>query len=50
MSKKKKKKQINPWAAIRNDWGNVKPYTQVHEDRRRKRTKHKKRAEEQDQD
>lgn len=39
---KKKKKNENPWSSIRNDWGQVKPYTRVHEDRRKRKPKHKK--------
>lgn len=27
---------------IRNDWGNVKPYTRIEQDKRRKKDKHKK--------
>lgn len=38
---KKKNVKVSPWAAIRNDWGKVKPYTQVHEDKRKKKPKHK---------
>ena len=34
--------------SIRNDWGNVKPYTVVHESKKYKRPKHKKREEERD--
>lgn len=42
---KMKRKKNNPWAAIRNDWGQVKPYIQIHEDKHKKRPKHKKRQE-----
>jgi hypothetical protein len=34
--------------SIRNDWGNVKPYTRVHESKKYKKPKHKKREEERD--
>ena len=34
--------------SIRNDWGEVKPYTRIHESKKHKRPKHKKREEEQD--
>jgi hypothetical protein len=36
--------------SIRNDWGEVKPYTQVHESKKYKKPKHKKREEERDYD
>ena len=32
--------------AIRNDWGEVKPYTRIHESKKHKKPKHKKREEE----
>ena len=32
--------------SIRNDWGEVKPYTRVHESKKYKKPKHKKREEE----
>jgi hypothetical protein len=34
--------------SIRNDWGDVKPYAVVHESKKYKRPKHKKREEERD--
>lgn len=34
--------------SIRNDWGEVKPYTRVHESKKHKRPKHKRREEERD--
>ena len=49
MSKVKKPK-IKTAAEVamsgRNDWGNVKPATQIHESKKYKRPKHKKREEE----
>lgn len=32
--------------SIRNDWGEVKPYTRIHESKKHKKPKHKKREEE----
>lgn len=50
MSKKKRKPAVKSFKEIaqaqRGDWGNVKPYTRVHEDKRRKRPKHKARNDE----
>ena len=34
--------------SIRNDWGDVKPYTVAHESKKHKKPKHKKREEERD--
>lgn len=34
--------------SIRNDWGDVKPYTVIHESKKYKKPKHKKREEERD--
>ena len=34
--------------SIRNDWGDVKPYTRVHESKKYKKPKHKKREEARD--
>ena len=49
MSKPKKPK-IKTFAEIaqstRNDWGDVKPYTVIHESKEYKKPKHKKREEE----
>lgn len=45
MSKKKRKPAVKTFKEIaqtqRRDWGEVKPYTRIHEDKRRKRPKHK---------
>ena len=45
MSKKKRKPAVKTFKEIaqtqRRDWGEVKPYTRVHEDKRRKRPKYK---------
>lgn len=46
MNKKKKKKKEISWSSIRNDWGQVKPYTRIQEDNRKKKPKHKKKEEE----
>ena len=50
MSKKRRKPAVKTFKEIaqtqHRDWGNVKPYTRVHEDKRRKRPKHKKRDDE----
>lgn len=49
MSKLKKPKIKAPAEiaqSIRNDWGDVKPYTVVHESKKYKKPKHKKREEE----
>ena len=47
MSKKKRKPAVKTFKEIaqvqRGDWGNVKPYTRIYEDKRRKRVKHKER-------
>ena len=47
MSKKKCKPAIKSFKEIaqaqRGDWENVKPYTRIHEDKRRKREKRKER-------
>lgn len=43
---KKEKDEKNPWAKLRNDWGQVKPYTRIHQDKRKKKPKHKKKEEE----
>ena len=47
MSKKRRKPAVKTFKEIaqtqRGDWGNVKPYTRIHEDKRCKRPKHKKR-------
>lgn len=49
---RKKKPKIKTSAeiaqSIRNDWGEVKPYTRIHESKKHKRPKHKKREEEKD--
>lgn len=45
MSKKKKPTIKSPAElaqSVRNDWGDVKPYTRVHESKKYKRPKHKK--------
>ena len=44
MSKKKEKKRTNLeiYNSIRKDWGEVKPYTRIEEDKRFKKPKHKK--------
>lgn len=45
MSKKNKNKQRSQYEvirSIRNDWGMVKPYTRIEEDKRFKKPKHKK--------
>ena len=45
MSKKKRKPAVKTFKEIaqtqRRDWGEVKPYTRIHEDKRHKRPKHK---------
>lgn len=45
MSKKKRKPAVKSFKEIaqtqRRDWGEVKPYTRIHEDKRRKRPKYK---------
>ena len=50
MSKKKRKPTVKTFKEIaqtqRRDWGEVKPYTRIHEDKRRKRPKHKERDDE----
>ena len=50
MSKKKRKPAVKTFKEIvqtqRRDWGEVRPYTRVHEDKRRKRPKHKERGDE----
>lgn len=47
---RKKKPKIKTSAeiaqSIRNDWGEVKPYTRIHESKKYKRPKHKNREEE----
>ena len=50
MSKKNKKMRTNyeVYKAIRKDWGNVKPYTRVEQDKRRKNKYPKKNWEEQE--
>ena len=39
-------KKLKTWeetnASIRKDWGNVKPYTQIHESKKNKKPKYKK--------
>ena len=35
------KKNIDIIKSIRNDWGLVKPFTRVHQDKRKKKPKHK---------
>ena len=45
MSKKKKTQPRNSYEvnrSIRRDWGAIKPYTRIEEDKRRKKEKHKK--------
>lgn len=45
MNKKKNNKQRTQYEvirAIRNDWGTVKPYTRIEQDKRFKKPKHKK--------
>lgn len=46
MSKKKNKNQLKSQyeviRSIRGDWGTVKPYTRIEEDKRFKKPKHKK--------
>ena len=38
----KKNPNYEAWKKQRNDWGNVKPYTQVHESKKyKKKVKHK---------
>lgn len=48
MSKKKRKPAVKTFKEIaqtqRRDWGEVKPYTRIHEDKRHKRVKHKERG------
>ena len=50
MSKKRRKPAVKSFKEIaqtqRRDWGEVKPYTRVHEDKRRKRPKYKERDDE----
>ena len=50
MSKKKRKPAVKTFKEIaqtqRRDWGEVKPYTRVHEDKRHKRPKYKERDDE----
>lgn len=50
MSKKKRKPAVKSFKEIaqtqRRDWGEVKPYTRVHEDKRYKRPKYKERDDE----
>ena len=50
MSKKRRKSAVKSFKEIaqtqRRDWGEVKPYTRVHEDKRRKRPKYKERDDE----
>ena len=44
MSKKNKTKprtNYEVYRSIRKDWGNIKPYTRIEEDKRRKPPKHK---------
>lgn len=45
----KQQTKLKTWQEINNslrrDWGNVKPYTRVEEDKRRKKPKHKMRCE-----
>lgn len=51
MPKVKKPKIKSPEelaTSVRNDWGNVKPYTQPHESKKYKKPKYKKREEERD--
>lgn len=51
MPKVKKPKIKSPEelaTSIRNDWGNVKPYTQPYESKKYKKPKYKKREEERD--
>ena len=52
MSKKKCRPAVKTFKEIaqtqRGDWGNVKPYTRVHEDKRRKHPKYKERDDEED--
>ena len=43
-SKQRSWEEVN--ASIRRDWGDVKPYTRVHESKKYKKPKHKKREEE----
>ena len=47
MSKKRRKPAVKSFKEIaqtqRRDWGEVKPYTRIHEDKRRKRAKYKER-------
>lgn len=45
MSKKSKNKPRSTYEvyrSIRKDWGEVKPYTRIEEDKRKKKPKHKK--------
>ena len=49
MSKKKNKKprdNYEIYKVIRRDWGDVKPYTRIQEDKRKKKPKYKERDEE----
>ena len=50
MSKKKRKPAVKTFKEIAQtqwrDWGEIKPYTRVHEDKRRKRPKYKERDDE----
>ena len=50
MSKKRRKPAVKTFKEIaqtqRRDWGEIKPYTRVHEDKRRKRPKYKERDDE----
>jgi len=48
MANKKPKTNIEIIQSMRNDWGDIKPYTRIHESKKYKRLKHKKREEERD--
>ena len=48
VKKPKIKTSVEIAQSIRNDWGDVKPYTRVHESKKYKKPKHKKREEERD--
>lgn len=45
----KRQTKLKTWqeinSSLRRDWGNVKPYTRIEEDKRRKKPKHKVRYE-----
>lgn len=46
MKKQEQSKNYEAWRKIRGDWGSVKPFTRVENDKRRKKPKHIKREQE----